>query len=196
MSGRTFEMTESEGDGSASDGDDNEQDLPNDDGLDENETDPVPAQPVKKERAVLTRDFTQFDRWDRSDCTDEDILVFICSHLDQCNMDAGIQHFPGKHKDRKNVYGDFQLRRKWSTNRNLVNNTILSCPLRDRCNCQCQAKIVETLVQTILYFSSMHTAAEHVQVTTKDHSKYLEHVQRIMIATVTAVKIAPLQSAG
>ena len=66
---------------------------------------PVPARPVKKKRAVLTRDFTEFDNWDRSDCTDEDILVFIQvrRHLDQYNMDAGIQHVPGKHKDRKNV---------------------------------------------------------------------------------------------
>ena len=40
MSGRMFEMTESEGDGSATDGDDNEQDLPNDDGFYENEIEP------------------------------------------------------------------------------------------------------------------------------------------------------------
>ena len=62
-------------------------------------------QPVKKKRAVLTREFTEFDRWDRhgSDCTDEDILVFIRRHLDQCNMDAGIQHVHCKHKDRKNI---------------------------------------------------------------------------------------------
>ena len=38
MSGSTFEMTESSDDGSATDGDDNEQDLPNDDGFDENES--------------------------------------------------------------------------------------------------------------------------------------------------------------
>ena len=52
MSGRTFEMTESEDDCGATDGDDNEQDLPNDDGFDENETEPAPVQPVKKKRAV------------------------------------------------------------------------------------------------------------------------------------------------
>ena len=68
-------------------------------------------------------------------------------------MDAGIQNAPCKHKDRKNEYCDFQLRQKWSTNINLVNDTILSRPLRDRCNCQCQAKIVEIPVQTILYIS-------------------------------------------
>ena len=110
MSGRTFEMTESEDEGSTTDGDDNDQDLPNEDGFEENETEPVPARPVRKKWAVLTRYFTEFDRWDRSYCTDEDILVFIRRHLDQCNMDAGIQHVPCKHKDRKNVYCDFQLR--------------------------------------------------------------------------------------
>ena len=150
---------------------------------------------MKKNRAVPPRVFAEFDRWDRSDCTDEDIRTaltktYLFSFADI--VDADMQHVPGKHKDRKNVYGDFQLRRQWSTNRTLVNNTILSCPLRDQCNCQCQAKIVETLVQTILYFSSMHTTADHVA--TKDQSKYLKHAQRNMIAT--AVKIAPLQSAG
>ena len=60
-------MTESEDDGSATDGDVNEQDLPNDYGFDENKNEPVPAQPVKKKQAVLTRDFIEFDRWDRSE---------------------------------------------------------------------------------------------------------------------------------
>ena len=73
--------------------------MPNDDGFDENETEPASVQPVKKKRVVLTREFTEFDRWDRSDCTDEDILVFIRRLLDQCNMDAGIQHVPGKHNE-------------------------------------------------------------------------------------------------
>ena len=42
MSGRTFEMTESEDDGSATDGDDNKSDSPNEDGSDENESQPEP----------------------------------------------------------------------------------------------------------------------------------------------------------
>ena len=46
-------MTESEDDGSATDGDENEQDLPNHDGFDENETEPAPGQPVKKKRLYL-----------------------------------------------------------------------------------------------------------------------------------------------
>ena len=58
MSGHTFEMSELEDDVSATDGDDNEQELPNDDGFDENETEPAPEQPVKKKRAVLSREFT------------------------------------------------------------------------------------------------------------------------------------------
>ena len=147
---------------------------------------------MKKKQSVVTRVFTEFDRWDRSDCTDDGILVFIRRHLDQRNMNAGIRHVPGQHKDPTNVYCDFQLRRKRSTNKNLVNIAILSCPLRDRCSCQCQAKLVETLVQSILYISCMHTAADHVA--TKDQSKYLKHAQRNTIATT--VKIGPLQSAG
>ena len=55
------------------------------------------------------------------------------------------------------------------TNKKFVINTILSCPLLDRlgCNCQSQAKIVETAVQTILFIADLLTAV------TKDQSKFL-----------------------
>ena len=59
-------MTESEDDGSATDGDDNERDLPNDDGFDENETEPAPVQYLRENlpnlivgivRTVLTKTY-------------------------------------------------------------------------------------------------------------------------------------------
>ena len=84
-----------------------------------------------------------------------------------------IQHPPGKHKDRKNILGDFQLRLTWRTNKNLVTNTILSCLLQNQCNCPCQAKIIETPVQIILFIADIHTAADHVG--SKDRSKFLKH---------------------
>ena len=99
---------------------------------------------------------------------------------------------PCKHKDRKNIYSDFQLRANMDVKQNLVTNTIISCPLRDRCNCQFQAKIIETSVQTILFIADLHTAAENVS--SKDRSNSLKHSQRHMIAS--AVKVAHIQSPG
>ena len=126
---------------------------------------------MKKKRAVRRlREFKEVDRWDHSDSNEEDIVVFIRRHLDECNQNARIQHLTGKHKDRKNIYGVFQLRRTWTTNKNFVTNTILSCPLRDRCNCQCQAKIIEIPVLTILFIADLPTAADHVG--SKDRSKF------------------------
>ena len=63
---------------------------------------------------------------------------------------------------------------------------------RSRCNCPCQAKIIETPVQTILFIADLHNSADHVG--SKDLSKFLKHSQRHMIAS--AVKVAPLQSPG
>ena len=103
-----------------------------------------------------------------------------------------IKMLPCKHKDRKNIYSDFQLRANMDVKQNLVTNTIISCPLRDRCNCQFQAKIIETSVQTILFIADLHTAAENVS--SKDRSNSLKHSQRHMIAS--AVKVAHIQSPG
>ena len=161
----TFEPNNSEQEDSENDGDDNEQES-----QEEDESEPDAPEPqLKKKRAVRgPREFKEVDRWDRGDSTEEEIIVFICRHLDECNQNASIQHVPGKYKDSKNICGDFQLRRTWMTNRNLVTNTILSCPLRDRCNCQCQA----TPAQTILFIADLHTAADHVG--SKDRIKFLK----------------------
>jgi hypothetical protein len=145
----------------------------------------------KKKRANLSRVFEEIDRWDRGDHSEEEILVFIRKHLDDLNRSAGIVSIPGSHKDRKSMYGDFQFRRKWATNNDKILNTIVSCPLRDRCKCQCQAKITDTPEQTILYVADAHTAADHVPE--KDDSKFLKFHTKALIAT--AVKVAPLQSA-
>ena len=132
------------------------------------------------------------NRWDRNDSTDEEILVFIRRDLDELNSSAGILHLPGSHKDRKNEYGDFQFRRSWTSGNDLIKNTIVNCPLFRRCGCKCQAKIVQTPVQTILSVSYSHTAADHLSE--KDKAKYLSHQQMSLIAS--AVKLAPLQTSG
>jgi hypothetical protein len=50
-------------------------------------------------------------------------------------------HLPGAHKDRDNEYCDFQFRRNWMTEKGQVENFLCACPLRERCNCKCEAKI-------------------------------------------------------
>jgi hypothetical protein len=42
-----------------------------------------------------------------------------------------------------------------------VENFLCACPLRDRCNCKCEAKIAIHPTMTILYFSKPHTAQDH-----------------------------------
>ena len=92
----------------------------------------------------------------------------------------------------KNDYGDFQFRRSWTSGNDYIKNTIVNCPLFRRCGCQCQAKIVQTPVQTILSISNSHTAADHLPE--QDKAKFLSHQQMSLIAS--AVKLAPLQTSG
>ena len=123
----------------------------------------VQQPPAKKKRSASEqREWTEMNRLDRNDSTDEEILVFIRRDLDELNSSAGILHLPGSHKDRKNDCGDFQFRRIWTSGNDFITNTIANCPLFRRCGCKCQAKIVQTPVQTILSISNPHTAADHL----------------------------------
>ena len=70
----------------------------------------------RKKRANIAREFEEYDRWDRTDTSDEDILAQIRRHLKELNRSAGIQALPGSHKDRTNLYGNFQYWRKWDSN--------------------------------------------------------------------------------
>ena len=148
--------------------------------------------PKKKRAAPEQRQWTEVNRWHHSDSTPEEIIGYIRSDLNELNRNAGIQDLPGSHKDRKDVYGNFQFRRTWRTSSDLVTNTIVNCPLLRRCGCQCQAKIVEQPTQTLLFISNSHTAADHVSQ--KDTAKFLSHQQKVLISS--AVKLAPLQTSG
>ena len=153
----------------------------------------VQQPPAKKKRSASEqREWTEMNRWDRSDSTDEEILVFIRKDLDELNSSAGILHLPGSHRDSKNEFGDFQFRRSWTSGNDYIKNTILNCPLFRRCGCKCQAKIVQTPVQTILSISNLHTAADHLPE--KDKAKFLSHKQMSLIAS--AVKLSPLQTSA
>lgn len=126
----------------------------------------------KKRAPNADRDFQLVAEWSREEMDDETILVHIRKHLDDLNSSAGIQVLPCSHKDRKNVFGTFQFRRKWVTGKGRVLNTIVNFPLQIRCKCRCQAKIVETQDTTFLYIADAHTVADHVAE--KDASKYLK----------------------
>ena len=89
--------------------------------------------PKKKRAAPEQREWTAVNRWHHSDSTPEEIMGYIRSDLNELNRNAGIQDLPGSHKDRKDVYGNFQFRRTWSTSNDLVTNTIVNCPLLLRC---------------------------------------------------------------
>ena len=82
----TFEPNNSEQEDSENDGDDNEQES-----QEEDESEPDAPEPqVKKKRAVSRpREFKEVDRWDRGYSTNDDIIVFIRRHLDECNQNAG-----------------------------------------------------------------------------------------------------------
>ena len=64
-------------------------------------------QAKKKSSASEQREWTEMNRWDRTDSTDEEILVFIRRDLDELHSSAGILHVLESHKDCKNEYGDF-----------------------------------------------------------------------------------------
>ena len=123
----------------------------------------VQQPPAKKKRfASEQREWSEMNRWDHSDSTDEENLVVVRRDLDELNSSAEILHLPGLHKDSKNEYGDFQFMRSWTSGYNLIKNTIANCPLFRLCWRKCQAKIAQTPVQTILSISNSHTAADHL----------------------------------
>jgi hypothetical protein len=119
-------------------------------------------QPKKeKKRINEPLDWIEVQRWNQSDHSDKDIKVFIRAELDALNRSAGIMDLPGAHKDQNNEYFDFQFRRNWITEKGQVENFLCACPLRERCNCKCEAKIAIHPTMTILYFSKQHTAQDH-----------------------------------
>ena len=148
--------------------------------------------PLKKKRIFGDRrEFKEHMRWHRSDASDADIYGLLRYELQELNKQAGV-HFVRRHTDRKqgDLYGDWILRRQWTTNKGSILNTIVQCPLVKRCGCPCQVKIVQTATQIIMSIADIHTAQNHVE----DKAKFLTHQQRSLVAT--AVKLAPMNSAS
>lgn len=94
------------------------------------------------------KDFTVVEVYDRQEMSDDDIMAHIRRHLYQFNKDTGILQVPGAHRDRNDMYGDWIFRRKWISCKGLVTNIIVDCPLRKRCGCSSQCKIVQFPTQT------------------------------------------------
>ena len=177
------ELTESEADSGDEESEDEQPSAQEDDEQD--------ATAGKKKKINMPRMWMEVERWKRSDHSDEDIDVFVRKHLDDLNRSAGILYsIPGAHKNRNNQYGDFQFRRKWQTHKGQLFHVAVSCPFRDRCNCECEAKITHAPAEVTLYFHKAHTAVDHLE---KDTGKYLKFQQKYLIAD--AVKVAPLQTA-
>ena len=62
----------------------------------------------------------------------------------------------------KKTCGDFRFWHSWRSSKDLINNTIVNCPLfRLRC-WQCQAEISEIPTQTPLFILNSHTAGDHI----------------------------------
>jgi hypothetical protein len=142
----------------------------------------------KAKRARSTKNFSKVDNWNRNDMSDNDILAHIRKHLFDFNQDAGLLHVPGAHKDRNDKYGDWVVRRTWPTNKGLVENILLDCPLRKRCGCKAECKLMWLPTKTILFANNMHTVQDHL--VEKDSAKYLKHKDKQFIRD--AVRICPI----
>ena len=93
----------------------------------------------------VLRDYKPYKQWSKEEHSFADIHVAIKMELEVLNAAAGLQNVSAtKHKDRKNIYGDWVFRRSRTSCRGVVDNSIYDCPLSKSAGCQCQAKIVES----------------------------------------------------
>ena len=149
--------------------------------------DQAPPQPPadagqKHKKKRIERDFQETARWEHDEHREDTIEDYIRSELKIVNDRAG----------RDDRYGVFVTGNRWVTNKGSITNTILRCPLWQRCECPCEAKIVTSPTHTVLYISNPHTAEHHSKG--KDKSVYLLFQEKTFVKK--AVKISPMQSAG
>jgi hypothetical protein len=155
------------------------------------EDDPEDESTVQKKRAAAKqREWIEYGRrWDRSGFSAEDIDKKICKILSDLNRDSGLGTIRGSHKDCKSLYGDFQFRREWFSLSGLIHNMVGSCPMRDRCRCQCEIKSVKDATTVVLLIANPHTSQDHEE---EQDIKYLSHKQKCLVAA--DVKVAPMQT--
>jgi hypothetical protein len=120
-------------------------------------------QPSKKKKKVnVPRQWNEVNCWNSEDHALQDIKAFISAELDDLNLSSCTLLVPGALKDHNNEYGDFQFRRQWIT-RDPVEHFLYTCPLLQRCKCQCEAIFLHYPTAIILYVSKQHTAHDHVR---------------------------------
>jgi hypothetical protein len=144
----------------------------------------------KKRAAARQRSWEEIGRWERCDSTEDEISGYISQQLIQFNASAGIPVFKGTHRDRKSLYGDFQVKRNWPSMKGMIDNTVLACPYRDRSGCQCEVRIVKNATHVVMSITNAHSLADHEN----ESAKFLSQKQKAFIAA--AVKIAPMQTAS
>ena len=97
---------------------------------------------------------------------------------------------PRARRGRDDCYGLFVTGNTWVTNKGSITNTILRCPLWERCECPCEAKIVTSSTTTVLFISNPHTPQHHTpqhHSKDKDKSVYLSYEEKTFVKK--AVKI-------
>ncbi len=85
----------------------------------------------------------------------------ICKILTDLNRDSGLGTIRGSHKDSKSLYGGFQFRREWFSYSELIHNMVGSCPMRDRCRCQCEFKSAKDATTVVFLIENAHTSQDH-----------------------------------
>ena len=91
----------------------------------------------KQKKKRIQRDFQETARWEHDEHREDDIEDFIRSELKIVNDRAGLTVIPGAHKRRDYRYGLFVTVNSWVTDKGSITNTILRCPLLERCKCPC-----------------------------------------------------------
>ena len=87
----------------------------------------------KQKKKHIQQDSQETARWERDEHSEDDIKDFICSELKIVNDSAGCTVMPGAQKRRDTSYGLFVTGNTWITNKGSITNTILRCPLWERC---------------------------------------------------------------
>ena len=130
----------------------------------------------KQKKKCIQRDFQETARWEHDEHSEDDIEDIIRSELKIVNDRAGLSVMPRAHKRLDDCYGLFVTGNTWVTNKGSITNRILRCPLWERCECPCEAKIVTSSTTTILFISNPYTAQHHSK--DKDKSVLLSYEEK------------------
>ena len=127
--------------------------------------DQAPSEPradagQKQKKKRIQQDFQETTRWEHDEQREDDIEDFIRSELKIVNDRAGLSVVPGAHRRRDNRYGLFVMGNTRVTNKGSTTNTILRCPLWERCKMPFWGEHRDIFYDNYsLHFKSSHIAA-------------------------------------